>query len=325
MAWRDSRRSRLRLLLFSASIMAGIAALVTIGSLRESLLQALDNEARGMLGADVYLHAKRPVSEKVEAIMAGQPCQVQKEVAFTTMVRPVEGKSARLVQARGVEAQWPFFGKPVTEPAGAWARCLAGEGFVADPALAEQLGVLPGEPLKVGELELPLLGILSRPPPQVSIMGAFAPELFFAHRLVPQTKLDPAGGLTFHRRWLLFPDGYNVDRFFGETMKPALRAEGVSLETVSARKRSVRQVMDMVYSFLSLMAFIALVLGGLGVASAIHVHAVERLPVVATLRCLGCTASRAMAVYVIQGIWMGLAGPAGGVLLGPPQCGRLLS
>ena len=51
-------------------------------------------------------------------------------------------------------------------------------------------------------------------------------------------------------------------------------------------------------------------------ASAIHVHAVERLPVVATLRCLGCPPGRAMAVYVIQGIWLGIAGAAGGVLLG---------
>lgn len=316
MAWRDSRRSRLRLLLFSASIMAGIAALVTIGSLRESLLVALDNEARGMLGADAYLHAKRPVSPKAEELLSSQPGRMQKEVAFTTMARRTAGDESRLVQARAVEEGWPFFGKPVTEPRDAWARCLAGEGFVADPALAEQLAAKPGDSIKIGELERPLLGVFIRPPPQVSLMGAFAPELFFAHRLVPDTKLDPASGLTFHRRWLLFADGYDVDKLFADKLRKPLRTEGLSVETVTARKRSVRQVLEIVYSFLSLMAFIALVLGGLGVASAIHVHAVERLPVVATLRCLGCSPGRAMAVYVIQGIWLGLAGSLGGVLLG---------
>src|SRR6187549_4070092 len=69
MAWRDSRRARARLLMFSASIMAGIAALVTVGSLRDSLLQALDGEARAMLGADAYLQAKRPISEKAEELL----------------------------------------------------------------------------------------------------------------------------------------------------------------------------------------------------------------------------------------------------------------
>jgi putative ABC transport system permease protein len=316
MAWRDSRRTRLRLLLFSASVMAGIAALVTIGSLRDSLLQALENESRAMLGADVYLHAKRPVSDKAEALLREHPCEVKREVAFTTMIQKPGAEESRLVQARAVEDAWPFFGKPVTAPPDAWARCLAGEGFVADPALAEQMGLQPGSALKLSALELPLLGTLVQPPPQVSLMTAFAPEIFFAHRLVEGSGLDPASGLTFHRLWLKFPDGFEVDKKFAETARKPLRTEGFSMETVSARKRTVRTVLDKVYSFLSLMAFIALVLGGLGVASALHVHAAERLPAVATLRCMGCTPSRALAVYVIQGIWLGIAGSTGGVLLG---------
>lgn len=316
MAWRDSRRARGRLLMFSFSIMAGIAALVTVGSLRDSLLQALDNEARAMLGADVYLHAERPLTDKAEDIIRGLGCQVQRETAFTTMARATQSQQARLVQARGVDSGFPFFGRPVTEPPDAWERCLAGDGFVIDPALAEHLAARPGDHVSIGELELPLLGTLTKPPPQVSLMGAFAPELFFARNLVPQAALDATAAGTFHRAWLLFPDGSDVDRKFDSSLRKSLRTEGLSSETVSARKKTVSQVLEMVYSFLSLMAFIALVLGGLGVASAIHVHAVERLPVVATLRCLGCTPGRAMAVYVIQGLWLGFAGASGGVLLG---------
>ena len=316
MAWRDSRRARARLLMFSVSIMAGIAALITVGSLRDSLLHALDSEARAMLGADAYLHAKRPISEKAEELLRAQPCQVQRETAFTTMARVTGRDDAKLAQARAVDEGWPFFGKPITEPADAWERCLAGEGFVIDSFLKESLALRDGDKLKVGELELPLLGVLRKPPPQVSLMSAFAPEMFFARRLVPQSGLDESSGGTFHRAWLLFPDGYDVDKQFAEKLKKPLRTEGVSLETVSARKKSITWVLEMVNSFLSLMAFIALVLGGLGVASAIHVHAVERLPVIATLRCLGCTSGKALAVYVVQGLWLGLAGSTGGVLLG---------
>jgi putative ABC transport system permease protein len=316
MAWRDSRRTRLRLLLFSASIMAGIAALVLVGSLRDSLLRALDGEARAMLGADAYLHAKRPLSDKAEELLRGQPCQILRETAFTAMVRAAGREDAKLVQARSVEEGWPHFGEPTTAPADAWERCLAGEGFVMDTVLEESLAVRVGDRLKLGDLELPVLGVLRRPPPQVSFMSAVAPELFFAHRLAVQAKLDEDATGTFHRRWLVFTDGYDVEKEFADKLKKELRTEGVNIETVAARKRSIAFALNIVNSFLSLMAFIALVLGGLGVASAIHVHATERLPVVATLRCLGCTPGRAMAVYVIQGIWLGLAGAAGGVLLG---------
>ena len=316
MAWRDCRGTRLRLLLFSASIMAGIAALVLVGSLRESLLRALDGEARAMLGADAYLHAKKPVSEKAEELLRAQPCQMLRETAFTAMTRAVPRDDAKLVQARAVEPGWPFFGRPTTEPADAWDRCLAGEGFVIDTVLEESLAVRAGDHLKIGALELPVLGVLRRPPPQVSLMSAVAPEMFFAHRLAAQAELEDAATGTIHRRWLVFADGYDVDKEFADKLKKPLRTEGVNIETVAARKRTMALALNIVNSFLSLMAFIALVLGGLGVASAIHVHATARLPVVATLRCLGCTPGRAMAVYVIQGVWLGLAGAAGGVLLG---------
>ena len=45
MAWRDTRASRRRLLLFSLAIVLGVAALVAIGSLRDNLRSA--NRDRG--------------------------------------------------------------------------------------------------------------------------------------------------------------------------------------------------------------------------------------------------------------------------------------
>ena len=52
MAWRDSRKSRGKLMLFIASISLGIAALVGITSFRENLLDEIDNQAKTLLGAD---------------------------------------------------------------------------------------------------------------------------------------------------------------------------------------------------------------------------------------------------------------------------------
>src|SRR5436190_4415050 len=115
MAWRDSRRARARLLMFSASIMLGIAALVTIGSLRDSLLQALDNEARAMLGADVYVQAKKPMTDKAEEILNGLSARTLRETAFTNMASAPANHNVRLVQARAVDEGFPFFGKPVSE------------------------------------------------------------------------------------------------------------------------------------------------------------------------------------------------------------------
>ena len=71
MAWRDSRASRRRLLLFSLSVVLGIAALVAIGSFTVNLRQAIDDQAKGLLGADLVVTSRLAFTEPVLAHLAG--------------------------------------------------------------------------------------------------------------------------------------------------------------------------------------------------------------------------------------------------------------
>ena len=57
----------------------------------------------------------------------------------------------------------------------------------------------------------------------------------------------------------------------------------------------------------------ALLLGGVGVASAVNVFAKEKLPIAAILRCLGATQRTVFAIYLLQAAVMGFAGAAVGV------------
>ena len=65
MAWRDSRSSRRKLLLFSSSIVIGIAALVAISSFGVNMQSAIDAQAKGLLGADLAV-ADNPVAREME-------------------------------------------------------------------------------------------------------------------------------------------------------------------------------------------------------------------------------------------------------------------
>jgi putative ABC transport system permease protein len=68
MAWRDSRSSRKRLLLFMSSIVLGIAALVAITSLGDSLESGVNDQAKELLGADLIISGSRPFDEKAEQL-----------------------------------------------------------------------------------------------------------------------------------------------------------------------------------------------------------------------------------------------------------------
>src|SRR5437870_6896776 len=82
MAWRDSRTSRRRLLLFSISISLGIAALIAIGLFRASLAQAIDDQSRSLLGADFVVESSRPFTPEQEHILRSLGQTQAREVRF---------------------------------------------------------------------------------------------------------------------------------------------------------------------------------------------------------------------------------------------------
>ncbi|MGL6269437.1 MAG: hypothetical protein ACRC2O_16005, partial [Chitinophagaceae bacterium] len=69
MAWRDSRRNRSRLLLFISSIILGIAALVSVYALSNSLKEEVDKQAAELIGADLEISGNSPFSPEMQKLM----------------------------------------------------------------------------------------------------------------------------------------------------------------------------------------------------------------------------------------------------------------
>ncbi len=86
MAWRDTRASRRRLLLFSLSIVLGVAALVAIGSVGHNLRSAIDLEARGLLGADLEVSSRSKLTPEALTFLDGLGGRQAREVSFPSMV-----------------------------------------------------------------------------------------------------------------------------------------------------------------------------------------------------------------------------------------------
>ncbi len=82
------------------------------------------------------------------------------------------------------------------------------------------------------------------------------------------------------------------------------------------REEEWAESLDALARFLGLVGLIALLLGGIGVASAVHVFVKRRLDTVAVLRCLGASQRTVFAVYLVQAALMGALGSVAGVLLG---------
>jgi putative ABC transport system permease protein len=318
MAWRDSRASRRRLVLFSFSVVLGIAALVAIGSFTVNLREAIDDQAKGLLGADLVITSRQTIPAAVEAHIAGLGGEQAREVSFSSMMvfTTPEGARTRLVQVRAVEGRYPFYGEFLTRPADAPARLAAGGPVVVlEETLLSQYGVKPGDTVRLGQVTFTVLGAVLKMPGESAAITQLAPRAFIPMAQLPATELAGPGSLVRHRIALKLPaeaDPLAIER----EMRAKFITERMGYDTVEERKRDLGRVLENVYAFLSLVGFVALFLGAIGVASAIHVYVRQKITTVAVLRCLGASAWQSFAVYLVQGLGIGLFGAGLGAVLG---------
>lgn len=315
-AWRDTRASRRRLLLFSLSIVLGVAALVVVGSLRDNLRAAIDEQTKGLLGADLVVNSRAALSPEAETFVAGLTPERAREVSFNSMLSvPGANGATRLVQVRAGESAFPYYGDFETVPAGARAQLGQGAYALVEESLMVQYGVKPGDKVRLGEGEFTVAGGVLKVPGESVAVTMLAPRVYIPFDAVGRTGLLQQGSLARHRVYLKFPAGTDVEALVRDR-REQFREHRLGLDTVEERKRNLGAAMRNVNSFLSLVGFAALFLGAIGVGSAIHAHIRQKVPTIAVLRCVGATARTSFAIYLTQGIGLGLIGASLGALLG---------
>ncbi len=313
MAWRDSRSSRRRLLAFSISITLGIAALVSIGSFRITLAQAIDDQARTLVGADLIIVSRRAFTPEEEAFLHSLGEPQAREVRFSTMATFAKG--TRLTAVRALAGDFPFYGTMETDPLNAARDFRQGGGVVVKESLLIQFGAKPGDHVKIGDVDFIIAGALKKIPGEGSAATSFTPSVYIPLQDLAATNLLKPGSVVRYRDYIKFAAGTDAEKRIA-LLVPQIQKFGLDYDTVAKQKRDLGNSLDNLYRFLNLVGFVALLLGAVGVASAIAAHLQQKQKTGAILRCLGASARGTAFVYVLQAAAMGFVGALAGAALG---------
>ena len=316
MAWRDSRKNRSRLLLFMGSIVLGIAALVAINSFGDNMQRDIEAEASKLLGADLELESRFPFSDNVLRLLDSLAEQQSQEVSFASMVLFPNTDGSRLVQVRALEGDFPYYGAIETNPSRAGATFQQQRTALADNTLMLQFDATVGDSIKVGNSTFPIAGSIHKVPGQPGIAATVAPPVYIPLSELEASGLLQKGSRVNYKRYVKFADGTDVEALVEREIEPLLEKEEVRFDTVAERKQEIGDNYSNLTGFLNLVAFVALLLGCLGVASAVHIYIKEKMISVAILRCLGGKGQQGFTIFLIQIIVMGLLGSVLGALLG---------
>ncbi|HVY72110.1 MAG TPA: FtsX-like permease family protein [Verrucomicrobiae bacterium] len=315
MAWRDSRSSRRRLMVFSLSIVLGVAALVAIGSLSRNLHDAIDEQAKTLLGADLAVTSRSPFTPEQENLFVSLGGEQSRETSFSSMAYFPKTADTRLVQVRALEGRFPFYGNLDTAPPDAPEEFRAGNGALVEDTLLAQFNARPGDEIKLGEERVKIAGSLRKVPGESFAFANFAPRVYLPMARLSETGLLKKGSVVRYRAYFRLPPKADIAKEVAR-IKPELEKARLSFETVQKRKEDLGESMNNLYRFLNLAGFIALLLGGVGIASAVQMQVQQKLGSAAVLRCLGCPVSQTFAIYFIQATALGLAGVLVGTTLG---------
>ncbi|MBV9879473.1 MAG: FtsX-like permease family protein, partial [Gemmatirosa sp.] len=275
------------------------------------------SQSRALLGGDIALQARGPFPKPAGAwldSLAATGTPVARMTSFASMALTPRTGGTRLVQVRAVTNGYPLYGTVTTTPADRWRTLHDGAHALVDRSLLVALDAAVGDTLVLGYGRFAITGTLDNVPGDPGIAAVLGPRVYIPARYLAETQLLGFGARADYEALLRLPAA-RVGPTVG-TIRQRFDAAGVRARTVADTERGLTRAVDRLTDFLSIVGLIALLLGGVGVASGVSAFVARKIDTVAVLRCLGATSRQVLAIYVTQSAIMGIVGASIGAALG---------
>ena len=318
LAWRESRTARRRLLLYMSSISLGVAALVAIDSFSTNIVQSVKDQSRALMGGDVSFNSSKPFPPAMDSLfdsLSHQGLSFARVTTFPSMAVVPRTAGTRFAQVRGVTDNYPFYGNIVTEPAGRWSMLQRGANAIVDPSLLTSLNANVGDTLRLGFGTFRIIATIKDVPAAAGIAEMLGPRIFIPARYIAETQLLVFGSTADRTVMAKLPPNVDPDKFV-KPLRKRIENQQVRVRTVTQTEMQTSDAIENLSSFIGIVGLVALLLGGIGVASGVRAFVARKIDTVAVLRCLGASSGQVLAIYVAQAAGMGLAGAAVGAALG---------
>jgi putative ABC transport system permease protein len=334
LAFRELRGGIRGFRIFLACLALGVGTIAGIGSLGASVDAAIRADARVLLGGDVSLRLVHREAKEAERQFLDTSGAVSEIALLRAMAVSLDGTHHTLVELRAVDAAYPLYGEVTLAPPQGLAAALAPRdgvyGAVADAAVAERLGLKPGDRFKIGTATVQLRAAIERAPDAALSGLAFGPRVTIAVAALGQTGLVQPGSLVNYEYRVRLARGIDPAAWARDTREKFPDA-GWQIRTASQASPQLQRFIDRIGLFLGLVGITALLVGGIGIGSAVANFVAGKTATIATLKSLGASRRLVFATYAAQigilaavGIAVGLALGAAMPLAAAPFLARLL-
>jgi putative ABC transport system permease protein len=319
MAVRETRASWRRLLFFFVCIAVGVAAIVALRSVIQSVRDVFGREARALIAADALISTTREWTPGAREVIdrrlreAGATHRTE-TIETPTMVRPSDSTRivSRMVELRAIGPEFPLYGTIGLQSGATYSHAiLRDKGVLVRPELLTALSMKVGEPLTIGQAVFTIRDVITAEPGRRVGDFSLGPGV-----LIDFNDLEATGLLRFGsraRRVILVRAPESRVRALVETLRSDFRDEFVNARSFRATDDEIGRDFDRAENYLSMVGLVIVILGGIAVSSVTRVFVLQKMRSIAVLKCVGARSAQIISVYLLQVLTLGLAGSLLGV------------
>ena len=305
--------------IFLACLALGVAAIAGVGSLAAGLAAGLAADGRALLGGDIELRLVHREANPDERAWLAARGRISETAQMRSMARDADGDARTLIELKAVDRAYPLYGAVALAPEMPLAAALESRdglwGAAVEEGLLRRLGLELGDAIRVGEGRFELRATIVREPDRATEGLTLGPRVLVAAGGLSTTGLIVPGSLVHYHYRVALPPGTDA------AVAAAAAAEqhkdtGWRVRDWRNGNPGLRQFIDRIGIFLVLIGLAALLVGGVGVANAVRSYLDGKVPVIATLKCLGASGSFVFKVYLIQVLLLAVGGIAVGLAAG---------
>jgi putative ABC transport system permease protein len=341
--WRDLKSAPGKFGFVVLSVAVGVAALVGVRGFSESFKKTLSVEAKSLMAGDLSARSfHQPTAEeksKVAAILEKDGGAIRSTWVTETisMVSVPPDPVPLLVSLKAVDpAEYPFYGTADLEPAMSLQQALQGDSAVVADEFLIRLNAHVGQTLRLGGRNFTISAVLKQEPDRITAGAGLGPRVMISQAALGETGLIALGSRASQRLLVKLPDAKAAGSKTAAdpvAMRKQLEEALPDAQVMDFREGNpaLSQGLENSTSILSLICLVAMVLGAIGVAMAMHAHLEQRMDMLAILKAVGAGSGDLLRIFLLQTLGLGLAGGLLGVAAGvgvmaalPAVFGKLL-
>jgi putative ABC transport system permease protein len=315
-AWRELKATPARFLFVVLAVAIGVGALAGVKGFGSAFRSMLFRNARQLTASDLtaQVYGVPTADQWMRLRQIGQRVGAITWVMETVSMAGRPGQVPQMVAVKAVDPScYPFYGHLTIEPDRPVRALLSGDSVLANEELLIRLHLRPGDTLRLGGKDFTIAGIIVTEPDRLA--SGFGPSM---RVMMSRASLDATGlvqlGSRASERFLfkLRPDA-NIDQLKDDLGSTLVRPRITDFRDGNP---AIERGIDSSTTFLSLVSLIALIVGSLGVGMAMHSHLQQKMDTIAVMKAVGARSRQIAAIYLIQTLWLGVAGGLVGIGIG---------